>query len=129
MCAAAVLSPTPKLPVSCVFWRRWLQGWQPLHAAIVGTVMAILLLLWWFSSQHWQTQARQVDQAARMQQAGMAAIVAENLRQVVEKAQLAAAVAQQGLWAFHLGKGHSHWRHGENPQGGGDHSGNPGGGI
>lgn len=98
MCAAAVLSPTPQLPVSCVFWRRWLQGWQPLHAAIVGTVMAILLLLWWFSSQHWQTQARQVDQAARMQQAGMAAIVAENLRQVVEKAQLAAAVAQQGLW-------------------------------
>ncbi|MDO4969972.1 MAG: hypothetical protein Q4E66_11025, partial [Comamonadaceae bacterium] len=75
-----------------------MQGWQPLHAAIVGTVMAILLLLWWFSSQHWQTQARQVDQAARMQQAGMAAIVAENLRQVVEKAQLAAAVAQQGLW-------------------------------
>lgn len=77
--------------------RRWGSGWHPQHLAIVALVLLGMAMSWWKTDKHLLEQRSQVEQAARMQQAGLAAIVSENLRQVIEKAQLMGVVAREGL--------------------------------
>ena len=64
---------------------------------LVAVITLVLSLLWWLTAKHLRSQQEQVENAARLQQAGVAAIVSENLRQVLEKAQLMSVLALQGV--------------------------------
>lgn len=60
-------------------------------------VALALALLWWFSALRLQVQEQQLWDTARSQQAGLAAIIHENLVQVVEKGHLMALVAAEAV--------------------------------
>lgn len=76
---------------------RWRSHQQSAHVAMVVIVVLGLSASWWLTSKHLRIQLTHVEQSARMQQAGWAALVSENLRQVIEKAQLMSVVALQGV--------------------------------
>lgn len=74
------------------------QRWS-LRLPFLALVLMVLVLAlsWSLTAQHLRAQQRLADQAVRLQQSGLAAVVAENLRQVLERAQLMGVVAQHGL--------------------------------
>ena len=74
-----------------------ISGWPLLRWAPPLLVVAALVLAWWFTAQRLQSQQSQVWEAARSQQAGLAAIVHESLAQVVDKGDLMALVAAEAL--------------------------------
>lgn len=79
------------------------RPWRmPLLAMVV--LVLVLAVSWFLTAQHVRAQLRLAEQAIRLQQSGLAAIVAENLRQVLERAQLMGVVAQQGMRS-----GSPHW--------------------
>ncbi len=65
--------------------------------ALMAIVLLVLAASWWLTAKHLRAQLAQAEQAARLQQSGLAAIVSENLSQVLEKAQLMSVVALQGM--------------------------------
>lgn len=75
----------------------WANSWQPVHMALMAIVLLVLAASWWLTAKHLRAQLAQAEQAARLQQSGLAAIVSENLSQVLEKAQLMSVVALQGM--------------------------------
>ena len=75
----------------------WANSWQPVHMALMAIVLLVLSASWWLTGKHLRAQLAQAEQAARLQQSGLAAIVSENLSQVLEKAQLMSVVALQGM--------------------------------
>lgn len=72
---------------------------------LVAVIVLVLSLLWWLTAKHLRAQQEQVENATRLQQAGVAAIVSENLRQILEKAQLMSVLALQGV------QGTGPWQH------------------
>lgn len=88
---------TRKLKVPLAWMRDWVSAWHPQHVFLVALVLLGMATAWWKTHQHLQAQQQQVEQAARMQQSALASIVSENLRQVIEKAQLMGVVARAGL--------------------------------
>ena len=72
---------------------------------LVAVIVLVLSLLWWLTAKHLRAQQEQVENATRLQQAGVAAIVSENLRQILEKAQLMSVLALQGV------QGSGPWQH------------------
>ncbi len=81
------------------------KRWQPTHGMLVAVIVLVLSLLWWLTAKHLRAQQEQVENATRLQQAGVAAIVSENLRQILEKAQLMSVLALQGV------QGTGPWQH------------------
>lgn len=81
--------------------RRWagLRLGQPLRWSWVALALLTLVLAGFvgLTAQHLRAQQLLAEQAVRLQQSGLALIVSENLRQVLERAQLMAVVVQQGL--------------------------------
>lgn len=77
--------------------RRACRSWNFQSLCFSGLLLLGLSAAWWQTHKHLKAQQQQVVQAARVQQAGFAAIVAENLRQVIEKAHLMGVVASEGL--------------------------------
>lgn len=75
----------------------WRSRQQSAHGVMLLIVLLGLSASWWFTAKHLRVQLAQVEQSARVQQAGWAALVSENLRQVIEKAQLMGVVAMQGV--------------------------------
>jgi diguanylate cyclase (GGDEF)-like protein len=72
---------------------------------LVAVIVLVLSLLWWLTAKHLRAQQEQVENATRLQQAGVGAIVSENLRQILEKAQLMSVLALQGV------QGTGPWQH------------------
>lgn len=72
---------------------------------LVAVIVLVLSLLWWLTAKHLRAKQEQVENATRLQQAGVAAIVSENLRQILEKAQLMSVLALQGV------QGTGPWQH------------------
>lgn len=76
---------------------QWSNSWQPTHWMLVAIIVVVLSVFWGLTGKHLRSQLEQVENATKLQQAGLATIVSENLRQVLEKAQLMSVVALQGL--------------------------------
>ncbi|WP_260673539.1 putative bifunctional diguanylate cyclase/phosphodiesterase [Comamonas aquatica] len=95
----SALPPSPTASFSALKRRciGWANSWQPVHLALVAIVVLVLAVSWWLTGKHLRAQLAQAEQAARLQQSGLAAIVSENLSQVLEKAQLMSVVALQGM--------------------------------
>ncbi|WP_368923601.1 putative bifunctional diguanylate cyclase/phosphodiesterase [Comamonas aquatica] len=95
----SALPPSPTASFSTLKRRciGWANSWQPVHMALMAIVLLVLAASWWLTAKHLRAQLAQAEQAARLQQSGLAAIVSENLSQVLEKAQLMSVVALQGM--------------------------------
>lgn len=85
-----------RMGLRCASWRG-LHGWQPAQGMMLAIMALVLAMLWGVTAKHLRAQRQQVEHATSLQQAGLAAIVSEHLRQVLEKAQLMSIVALQGI--------------------------------
>ena len=74
-----------------------ISGWPLLRWAPPVLVVTALMLSWWFTAQRLQAQEAQLWNAARSQQAAVAASLQESLVQAVDQGQLMALVAAEAL--------------------------------
>ena len=80
------------------------MGWRGMRlACIVGAVL-VLGLVWWLAWQSVAAERAQREISTRQQQASLAAVVAENLAQVVNKGQLMALAAGDALGSHARGQ-------------------------
>nr|WP_255662498.1 EAL domain-containing protein [Acidovorax sp. D4N7] len=73
------------------------MGWRGMRLACVGAALLVLGLVWWLAWQSVAAERAQLEISTRQQQASLAAVVAENLAQVVNKGQLMALAAGDTL--------------------------------
>ncbi|MGE6212416.1 hypothetical protein, partial [Comamonas aquatica] len=77
----SALPPSPTASFSTLKRRciGWANSGQPVHMALMAIVLLVLAASWWLTAKHLRAQLAQAEQAARLQQSGLAAIVSENL--------------------------------------------------
>lgn len=75
----------------------WRMGWRGIRLACIGAALLVLGLVWWLAWQSVQAERAQQQISTAQQQASLAAVVAENLAQVVNKGQLMGLAAGDAL--------------------------------
>jgi diguanylate cyclase (GGDEF)-like protein len=75
----------------------WRMGWRGMRLACIGAALLVLGLVWWLAWQSVEAERQQQQISTAQQQASLAAVVAENLAQVVNKGQLMALAAGDAL--------------------------------
>ena len=73
------------------------MGWRGMRLACIAAALLVLGLVWWLAWQSVAAEREQLQISTRQQQASLAAVVAENLAQVVNKGQLMALAAADTL--------------------------------
>lgn len=80
------------------------MGWRGIRLACIGAALLVLGLVWWLAWQSVAAERAQLQVSTRQQQASLAAVVAENLAQVVNKGQLMALAAGDALGSHARGQ-------------------------
>ncbi|MET1117035.1 MAG: hypothetical protein ABWY08_19070, partial [Comamonas sp.] len=80
------------------------MGWRGMRLACIGAALLVLGLVWWLAWQSVAAERAQLKISTRQQQASLAAVVAENLAQVVNKGQLMALAAGDALGSHARGQ-------------------------
>lgn len=73
------------------------MGWRGMRMACIAGALLVLGLVWWLAWQSVEAEREQLQLSTRQQQASLAAVVAENLAQVVNKGRLMALAAGDAL--------------------------------